>query len=259
MPQIYQYAVAALFIEAVIIFFYFQKRSLPTFQNLVFLVILNVVTMNNITELSAVYMECNISSLSVRPLFIVNCLYFTFNVTFGILFAIYNLSAFDVYGKLNKRAISILKLSLLLPYFFLLVIIWLSWVLSDSYVLLFTIDPIIGYKRGSDLCFYGYCVIKAFYILFSFIIILCHHRHIPKTKMQVIYFFLVTISSTSLLQLFNNGLLIESFGMALVTLVYFFFIQKPEEMMDASTETLNHSALQRMLRYNLAIGHKFTK
>ena len=75
--------------------------------------------------------------------------------------------------------------------------------------------------------------------------------------MQVIYFFLVTISSTSLLQLFNNGLLIESFGMALVTLVYFFFIQKPEEMVDAATDTLNHAAFQRMLRYNLAVEKSF--
>jgi len=258
LPQIYQYAVAALFIEAVIIFFYFQKRSLPTFQNLIFLVILTVVTMNNITELCAVHMEVDKNDLSIPALYLVNCLYFTFNVTFGILFAIYNLSAFDIYGKLNKHAISILKLSLLIPYFFFLVIIWLSWALDGRYTLLFTIDPINGYQRGSDLWFYGFCAIKAFFILFSFIIIIAHHRHIPKTKLQIIYFFLVTISSTALLQLFNNGLLIESFGMALVTLVYFFFIQKPEEMMDASTETLNHSALQRMLRYNLAVGHKFT-
>ena len=72
------------------------------------------------------------------------------------------------------------------------------------------------------------------------------------------YFFIVTISITSLVQLFHYGLLIESFGMSLVTLVYFFFIQKPEEMVDASTDTLNQSALQRMIRYTLAVGKKFT-
>lgn len=45
--------------------------------------------------------------------------------------------------------------------------------------------------------------------------------------------------------------------MSLVTLVYFFFIQKPEEMVDASTDTLNTPALMRMLRYNLAVERKF--
>ena len=36
MTQIYQYGVAALFIEVIVIFFYFQKRSLALFQNIIF-------------------------------------------------------------------------------------------------------------------------------------------------------------------------------------------------------------------------------
>ena len=203
-------------------------------------------------------MEADKSKLSIKALYVVNCLYFTFNTTFGILFAVYNLSAFDIYGKLNKRFIKLVKLSLLIPYCIFIGAIWLSWLLSGHFTFVFTIEPGLGYQRGNNFWFYGLCAMKAFFVLFSSIIILAHYRYIPKVKMQIIYFFLLTISSTALLQFFNNGLLIESFGMALVTLVYFFFIQKPEEMMDASTDTLNHSALQRMLRYNLAVGRKFT-
>lgn len=258
MTQIYQYAVAALFIEAVVIFFYFQKKSLQTFQNIVFFSILIVVTLNNIAELGAVHLEAHSKILPVDSLYLINCLYFTFNTTFAFLFAIYNLSAFDIYGKLNKRSIKIVQISMLLPYLFVVACIWLSWGLADRYTLIFSIDPVKGYQRGNMIFFMCLCAAKAFYIILSFIIIVSYHRHIPKVKLQIIFFYAVTTSFMALLQLFNPGLLIESFGLSLVTLVYFFFIQKPEEMMDASTDTLNHSALQRMLRYNLTVGRKFT-
>ena len=258
MAQIYYYAVAALFIEAVITFFYFQKKSLPTFQNIVFFIILTVVTLNTVAELGAVHLESHGKPYPIPWLYLLNCLYFTFNTSFGILFAIYNLSAFDIYGKLNKKAIRILQTSMMIPYFIIIAVIWLSWPLSNHFALLFTIDLVNGYQRGNSICFFCLCAAKAFYIILAFIIILAHHRYISKAKRQVIYFFVVTISSTALFQLFKPGILTESFGMSLVTLVYFFFIQKPEEMMDASTDTLNHSALQRMLRYNLAVGRKFT-
>lgn len=257
MTQIYQYAVAALFIEAVVIFFYFQKRSLPTFQNIVFLIILTVVTFATFAELGSTYMEDHIKDFPLKNVYLVECLYFTFNTTFGILFAVYNLSAFDIYGKLSKKLIRFIQFSMMVPYFFFLIAIWLTPVFADKFTMIFSLDYMGGYSRGNNFWFYGLCVTKAFYVLLSFIIIISFHRYIPRTKMQIMYFFLVTISTTALIQLFNVGLLIESFGMSLVTLVYFFFIQKPEEMVDVSTDTLNQSALQRMLRYNLAVGRKF--
>ena len=258
MTQIYQYAIAALFIEAVIIFFYFQKKSLPTFQNIVFFIILTVVTLNTCTELASIRMEYYASNLSAPSLYIINCLYFTFNTTFGILFAVYNFSAFDIYGKLNKKQIRLLQISMMIPYLVLIAAIWLSWLLSGHITLIFTMDPLKGYQRGNNLWFNALVIAKVFYIVLSFFIIISHHKYIPKSKRQILYFFVVTISATALLQLFNSRLLTESFGMSLVTLVYFFFIQKPEEMVDSSTDTLNHSALQRMLRYNLAVGRNFT-
>ncbi len=257
MTQIYQYAVAALCIEAVIIFFYFQKRSLPTFQNIIFLIILSVVTLSTFSELGSTYMDDNLDSFSLNSVWVLECLYFTFNTTFGFLFAIYNFSAFDIYGKLNRKTIRIMQFSMFIPYFICLILIWLSFALKDYVTLVFTIDLASGYQRGNNLWFYILCITKAYYIILSFCVIASFHRLISKSKMQIMYFFLITISSTALIQFFNCGLFIESFGMSLVTLVYFFFIQKPEEMVDASTDTLNTPALMRMLRYNLAVERKF--
>ncbi len=257
MTQIYQYAVAALFIEAVILFFYFQKRSLPTFQNIVFLVILSVVTLDTLAELGAAFIEEHYTRFSINTVYIVECLYFTFDTTFGVLFAIYNLTAFGVYGRIRKKSMRVVQSCIFIPYVLGLISIWLTPLLRDYYTLVFSVDELNGYLRGNNIWFYGICTTKAFYLILCFSIISFFHRYIPKAKMQILYFYLVTISVTAVSQLFHYGLLIESFGMSLVTLVYFFFIQKPEEMVDASTDTLNHAAFQRMLRYNLTVGRKF--
>ena len=258
MAQIYQYAVAALFIEAVMIFFCFQKKSLPTFQNIIFFIILTVVTLDTISELATAYMEIHIFDFQLNTVYLIECLYYTLNTTFALLFTIYNLSAFDIYSKMKKKQIRLLQVSMLIPYCFFILAVWLTPLFHDNYTLVFSVDYAVGYQRGNNFWFFGLCGTKAFYILLSFVFILIYNRYIPKSKMQVMYFFVVTVSGTSLLQLFNIGMLIEAFGMSLVTLVYFFFIQKPEEMVDSSTDCLNNSAMQRMLGYNLAMGRKFS-
>lgn len=258
MIQIYQYAVAALFIEAIVIFFYFQKKSLPTFQNIVFLIILSVITLATVAELGAGYLEEHSKEMSPNLLWVVECIYFTLNTSFGFLFTIYSFSAFDIYGKLKRRTIHALQISMLIPYFLGVLIIWLTPVLKDVYVLVFSFDPVNGYQRGNNIWFYAICVTKAFYILLTFIVIIIFYKVIPHSKLQILYFYLIAVSSTALIQLFRYGLLVESFGMALVTLVYFFFIQKPEELVDTATYTLNQTALLRTLRYNLSIGKNFS-
>ena len=258
MTQIYQYAVAALFIEAVVIFFYFQKRSLLTFQNILFLIILSVITLATIAELCSGYMEEHVNEVSLKLLWMVKCLYFTLNTSFGLLFSIYIFSAFDIYGKWKRKAIRLLQISMLIPYFVGVFLIWLTPLLKDVYVLIFSIDPVNGYQRGNNIWFYFLCITKAFYIVLTFSVIVYFHKFIAQSKMQALYFYVITISSTALLQLLHYGLLIESFGMSLATLVYFFFIQKPEELVDPSTYTLNQTALLRTLRYNLGLNKAFS-
>ena len=170
MTQIYQYAVAALFIEAVVIFFYFQKRSLPTFQNILFLIILSVVTLTTVSELWAMHTEAH-PAYSLTSKYLINCIYFTFTVTFGLLYAIYNLSVFDIYGKITRRSIRIIQIIMLVPYFVMIALVWLSPFLSDFFPLIFTIDPVTGYQRGNNIWFHGIVFIKAFYIVFTFLIL----------------------------------------------------------------------------------------
>ena len=258
MTQIYQYAVAALFIEAIIIFFYFQKRSLPTFQNIVFLIILSVIILATLAELQSGYMEDNVTTVSLRLMWFIECMYFTLNITFSMLFAVYNFSAFDIYGKINRNAIKVLQTSIFTPYIICLILIWLTPVLKDERVLIFSIDLVNGYQRGNNFWFNFFCTSKAFYVILLFCTVIVFHKEIPRSKQTVMVYYVVTTSMMGLMQLFHQGLLTDSFGMACATLVYFFFIQKPEELLDTVTGTLNHTALLRTLRNSLAAGRTFT-
>ncbi len=252
MTQIYQYAVAALFIEAIIFFFYFQKKSLPTFQNIVFLVILAVIIFATLFELQSGYMEDNVQTVSLKLMWFIECMYFTMNITFSMLFAVYNFSAFDIYGKIKRNTLRVLQTCIFTPYILCLILIWLTPVLKDVKVLVFSIDLVNGYQRGNNIWFNFFCTVKAFYIILLFVIVLVFHKAIARAKIKIMFYYIVTTSTTALMQLFNQGLLTDSFGMACATLVYFFFIQKPEELLDTVTGTLNQTALLRSLRYSLA-------
>ena len=258
MTQIYQYAVAALFIEFIIIFFYFQKRSLPTFQNIVFLVILAVIILATLLELQAGYMEDNFRTVNLELMWFIECMYFTMNISFSMLFAVYNFSAFDIYGKINRNSLRVLQTTIFTPYVLCLILIWLTPVFKDTRVLVFSIDLVNGYQRGNNFWFNFFCTVKAFYIILLFVIVMVFHSVIPRSKIKIMFYYVVTTSATALMQLFHQGLLTDSFGMACATLVYFFFIQKPEELLDTVTGTLNQTALLRALRYSLAARRHFS-
>ena len=128
---------------------------------------------------------------------------------------------------MKRKTIRILQFGMMIPYVFFLLAIWLTPLLRNLCTLIFSVDSVNGYQRGYNFWFYGLCVTKFAYLLLSFFIITYYHRFIPKSKLQVIHFFIFTITFTAFLQFFNYGLLVEAFGMSLVTLVYFFFLQKP--------------------------------
>ncbi len=258
MVQIYQYAVAALFIESITIFFYFQKKSLLTFQNILFLAILSDVTITTILELSASYIEVHFLDYPLGLLWVLEAFYYTANITFALLFAAYNFSALDVSSRLDVKSKRFLKCAMFIPYFYAVFIVWLGLLLKNHFVTVFLIDPIVGYLRSYNFWFYSFAVAKTYYVLLSFILIIVFRKLISKEKQQITFFYLITILFTSLLQFLHYGLLVESFGMALVTLVYFFFIQKPEELVDSATKTLNSIAFQRFVSHNLCVLSDFS-
>ena len=188
MTQIYQYAVAALFIEAIIIFFYFQKRSLPTFQNIVFLIILTVIIFATLFELQSGYMEDNFRTVNLKLMWFIECMYFTMNISFSMLFAVYNFSAFDVYGKISRKSLKVLQTSIFAPYIICLILIWLTPLVKDTKVLIFSIDLVNGYQRGNNYWFYFFCTVKAFYIILLFVIVMVFHSVIPRSKIKIMFF-----------------------------------------------------------------------
>ncbi|MCR5766292.1 MAG: EAL domain-containing protein [Treponema sp.] len=140
---------------------------------------------------------------------------------------------------------------MIIPYAYAIIIVWLGVILKNRYIMVFFVDPIVGYRRGYNFWYYSYAVVKNYYVLISFSVMVYYRKVISKSKQQIIFFYSIALLLSSIMQLMHYGLLIESFGMSLVTLVYFFFIQKPEELVDSNTETLNSVAFQRFVKHNI--------
>jgi len=255
---IYQFDIAALFIEITVVFFYFQKKNLPTLQNKIFFVALCTQIINTIIDLLTVYAEINFKALPSLVVWFIECLCFTGSNVFGMIYTAYTLSVIDVWDKLDKKHTKIVGIHLFVPLFLAITIIWLTPVMDGIYPLVFTIDPELGYVRNNTIWYYMLYLLNMLYIAFSVYMVSKNRKSIPVEKRHLLYFYVITVLLGYLLQLLIRGLLVERFGIALATLVYFFYIQRPEEVVDSVTGSLNQTGFVRMTGQNFRNNKKFT-
>lgn len=258
MTYIYQFDIAALFIEAIVIFFYFQKKNLPTLQNKIFFVILFAQIANTIIDLVTIWVELNFSKMPLLLFWFVECLCFTGSNIFGMLYSAYTVSILDIWNTSSRKKTIAIYIHLFLPVFLAILIVWLSPVLDTVYPLAFTIDPVLGYQRNNTIWFYALYVLNLLYIVYSAILVWRYRKNISSEKRNLLYFYVIAVIIGYFLQLVIRGLLVERFGIALASLVYFFYIQKPEEVVDSVTGALNQTGFIRITTQNFRNKKKFT-
>jgi len=255
---IYQFDIAALFIEVIVFFFYFQKKNLPTLQNRIFFVALCAQIINTIIDLVTIAVEINFKSLPVNTVWFVECVCFTGSNIFGMLYSAYTISVIDIWDKIDRKKTNVVCIHLMVPLALALTLIWLSPVLDGIYPLVFTIDPEVGYLRNNTIWYYLLYVLNLLYIAFSACEVWKYRKSISVEKRHLLYFYVIAVLVGYFLQLMVRGLLVERFGIALATLVYFFYIQRPEEVVDSVTGSLNQTGFVRMTGQNFRNNKKFT-
>ncbi len=258
MTYIYQFDIAALFIEAIVIFFYFQKKNLPTVQNKIFFIILCAQIINTIVDLVTIWVEINFAKIPLLFVWFIECLCFTGSNIFGMLYTAYTVSILDIWNKLDRKKTKYFHIFLIVPAFIAILIIWLSPVLDGYYPLAFRIDPVLGYQRNNNIWFYALYVLSLIYVCCSSVMVWLSRKTITKEKRNLLYFYVLVVIFGYILQLLIRGLLVERFGIALASLVYFFYIQRPEEVVDSVTGSLNQTGFVRMTTQSFRNNRKFT-
>lgn len=258
MAYIFQYDIAAFLIEAIVLFFFFQKRNIPSFQNKVFLVITTVLTATTVLELITVLLEQNYSFLPLNLIWIFECLYFSSLNALGMLFALYSVAVLDLLPLFSKEKIKFFKVILYLPYSILLVVIWLSFFLNGHVELAFKVTAEFGYQRCNNFWYYFLYIVNAYYVLCSFIIVLKYRKSTLKAKRRMLYAYVLGVTITVLIQLFKFGILLQCFGMALASLVFFIYIQRPEDVIDSISGIYNQTGFRTIADYTFRKNEKFT-
>lgn len=258
MTFFYQYDIAALIIEAIVLFFYFQKKNIPSFQNKVFLIMTLVLTVGTVFDLVTAYVERKYTEIPVDIIWLCECFYYTMLNALGMLFALYSVAVLELVPYFSKKKIHVFQYMLFVPYVIVLFVIWLSYILDGNVELAFKVTEEYGYQRNYNFWFYLIYLLNVYYILASFIIVLKYKKNTLKSKRRMLYAYVLVVVFTVILQLVKYGLFVECFGMATASLVFFIYIQRPEEYIDSITGSFNQTGFKGIVDYKISLESNFT-
>lgn len=258
MTFFYQYDIAALIIEAIVLFFYFQKKNIPSFQNKVFLLMVLILIVGTVFDLLTSLIESNHSKYSVDFIWLCECIYFTILNTLGMLFALYSVAVLELIPLFSKKKIHVFQYLLFVPYVIVFLVIWLSYFLDGHVELAFTVTEEFGYQRNYNIWYFLIYLLNLYYIISSFIIVLKYKKNTLKSKRRMLYAYVLVVLITVVMQLVKYGLLVECFGMATASLVFFIYIQRPEEYIDSITGSYNQIGFNGIVNYKISLENKFT-
>lgn len=243
MDYIYEFDIAAIVIELLVIFFFKQKKNLPILQNRIFMILLNVITLVSVLDLAVIwtYNEKFPKFLS----WFLHCVYMSGTTGLGFLCAVYCSAMVDYQTKITSKKQAYFVKLLPLPYILDLIFIWLSPFVSNYFMLVFKIDEHHMYQRGGFF-FYALYISTFFYMVISYYMVIRYKKSLPGKSIRQLHIYLTGIVLSVLAQLLFENLLIECFGIAVCTIIFFFYIQRPEEVIDAVTDSFNYNAFSRM-------------
>ena len=235
---IFSFDIAAFVVGVILLFFYYNKRTISTFQNKLFLIYVIVVLISVPLEVIA-YISNN-SQLNFP--FIAVCffqgLHFSSEKSFGVIYILYCAGVLDLLGRKNDSKEKLRTFLATIPYFLALVLIWLSLVFIKSGTFAFYITPegSVGYTK--NIWFYFLYFVNVLYILISFIMLIRYRaKAYFQSTLLIIFSVLLTACSVAIQVL--TGTLVELFGLIIVALFFYHFIQRPEDVLDSVTGVFN--------------------
>ena len=242
--MIYAYDIAAFIVCSILLFFYWNKKTIATFQNKLFLIYLIVLLFSIPLEILSEVLNSNHN----LPFFL-TCLFkglcFSFEKSFGLVYILYCLGVLDLLGRKNDSKEYLITSLIIIPYFIALLLIWGSLIFIKNGKLAFYIteEGSVGYTR--NLYFYFFYFVNSLYVLASFVLLI---KHRAKTYFQSTFLMIVSVTLTACCVAIQvtTGILIELFGLTVVALFFYQFIQRPEDVLDSATGVFNQIGFVRV-------------
>lgn len=188
---------------------------------------------------------------------IVQGLYFSASKSFGVLYILYCAGVLELLGRKDNSRERIITFIATIPYVFSLLLIWLSiiFIKSGKFAFVYLNDQgAIAYTK--NIWFYSLYYVNAFYILVSFIMLIRHHKKAYFQSIFLMCFSVVVVGVCVVLQLLR-GYMIELFGLAAVAMVFYHFVQRPEDVLDSVTGVFNQIGFVRVSSMLFARKQRF--
>lgn len=245
MNYILTYNYCAIFNLLIIIITFYSKKYIPNQQNRLYSWLIWVSFFGTVVDIMSSMGSNNPLDFSLVYLNLANYGYYILHNLTPFIFCLYTLALGGIHYRDLKPA---KKATIFLP-----IIITLLFIFSTPFThAVFYMDGNGNHFRGSYL-FILY-LIAFYYLAYSIIYTAFCKDVIPTGAKKAIFAFITLSSAAVILQIFYPRHLIENFAISVSTIIMFLAIQKPEELIDASTGVLNRNSFTDTLK--LCFKHK---
>lgn len=245
MDYILTYNYCAIFNLLIIIITFYSKRYIPNQQNRLYSYLIWVSFLGTVVDIMSSMGSNHPLDFSLVYLNLTNYGYYILHNLMPFIFCVYTLALGGIHYRDIKPA---KKAAIFLP-----IIITLLFIFSTPFTQgVFYIDSNGNHFRGRYL-FILY-LIAFYYLAYSIIYTAFCKDVIPAGAKKAIFAFITLNSAAVILQIFYPRHLIENFAISVSTIIMFLAIQKPEELIDASTGVLNRNSFTDTLK--LCFKHK---
>lgn len=242
------YDISALIIIVLIVYMYFSKKNVPLFQNRFFVIFLTFSLFSTLSDILHVLALNNRYEVSFFVLELAGFFYFLFHNSITFIFALY---AVSLTGKRVKNYNPAEVLFIFVPFLISFIVI-LSTPFTDA---AFYYDDLKNYFRG-NFQFILY-ISSIYYILFGVSYCTIFRKLTSRQVRLSLYSFPFIGVIVTIIQIFNPWLLIENFGISITAILIYMTIQKPEELLDATTEVFNRMSFLKVVEVYLMNKEKF--
>lgn len=245
MDYILAYNFCAIINFLVIIVIFYAKKYIPNKQNRLYAILIWVAFLATVADIMDVVGTDRPYEFSLAYLHLTSYGYFILHNVTPFIFCLYTLSLSGSYFRDMKRK---KKIAIIAPIFITLLVI-LSTPITKG---VFYYDEGRNYFRGEYL-FVLYIVVF-YYLVYSVAhTAICKDVLAPGIKRAVYSFYIISTCAV-VFQAYYPQKLIENFAVSICIIIMFLAIQKPEELLDASTNVFNRNLFTNTIR--MCFKHK---
>lgn len=221
----YDFDIAALALEVILLIFYAPRKSFPSVSNRCYRRLLVVTTFATVFDIFSVFLEASELSHPVWVLYLLNTCFLLAQNALAMVFFEYTISIVEVTDKPKPRR----TLHVVVPYCCVAVCILSSPLTGWA----FTMDENGSYCQGPLLPYFY--VVSFAYLLGCLGVVMRFRRNVSLRKRVTVYVFLTVMAGTMVLQYFIPSMLVTDFAAVCAGLILYIVLQSPSESVDKET------------------------